>query len=165
MQLVSAGFCRDADIAATGAAVLCFECGGFDAELLHGVDSGRQPVHIGDVIAPAHFDREAVDTDVPIVLLAAADLEVVPGALAVAAFHLRHHHHDLERVTHAAADAGDRQRHIVHQLVFHDARQFRRFRLQRRRFGADVHALAGLADFERHVEAYIVVATDIDTGA
>src|SRR5262245_50062859 len=104
MQVVRAGLGRDADIAATGAAILCFECGRFDAELLHGVYRGRQPVHVPDVIAPTHFDREAVDTDVPIVLLAAADLKVVPGALSVAAFHLRHHHHDLEGVAHTAAD-------------------------------------------------------------
>ena len=58
-------------------------------------------------IIPTDIDREAVDTDVPIVLLAAADLQVVPGAFPVAALNLRHHHHDLECIAHTAADAGD----------------------------------------------------------
>src|SRR5207245_3445094 len=85
MQLVGSGLGGDADIAAAGAAVLGFESGGFDAELLHGIARGREAVHVADVIAPALFDRETVDADVPIVLLAAADLEVVPCAFTVGA--------------------------------------------------------------------------------
>src|SRR5260370_29848377 len=162
---VGAGLWPDAEIAATGPAVFRFKGGGFNAELLHGVHGGREPIHIPDVIAPALFDGETVDTDVPIVLLAAADLEVVPGALAISALHLRHHHHDLECVAHAAANAGDSQRHIVHELVFHRGRHFRGFGPQWRRFGADVDALAGLADFKHYIDAQVVITADLDSGA
>src|SRR6185503_1146683 len=88
MHLVGTGLCGDADIAAAGTAVLGFERGGLDAKLLHGVHRWCQPVHVAHLVAPALFYGEAIHADVPIVLLAAANLEIVPGALTVTAFYL-----------------------------------------------------------------------------
>ena len=125
---------------------------------------GRQAVHVPDVVAPAHFDGQAVDADVPVVLLAAADLKVVPGAFAVAALHLRHHHHDAECIAHAAADAGDGERNVGDELLLHCRRHFGRLGFQRRRLRGDYHALGGLSYFERDVDTDVVVAREIDSG-
>jgi hypothetical protein len=157
VQLIGAGLGGDADVAATGAAVFGLEGGRVDPKLFDGIDRRREPVHIADVVAPAHLDGHAVDADVEVMLLAAADLQVIPGAFAIAAFDLRHHHHDREGVAHPAADAGDRKRHVVHQLVFHRSGDFGGFGLQRRRFAGHLNALGGLADLEHDIDPDVVV--------
>src|SRR5260370_41950416 len=84
-------------------------------------------------------------------VLAATDLKVVPGALAVAALDLRHHHHDAERVPHATANSGDGQRDIVDELVLHRGRDFAGLRLQWRGRCSDFYSPPKRPAFQRGV--------------
>src|SRR5262245_65727390 len=89
MELICARVWRECDVAAAGAAILGLEGSGVDTEFFHGIHGRGQAVHVSDVIAPAHLDRHAVHVYVPVMLLAAANLKIIPGTFAVAAFHLR----------------------------------------------------------------------------
>ena len=122
------------DIASAGPAVFRLEGSGLDAELLDRAHRRSQPIHVPDMIAPAHLHQEPVHAHTPVVLLAAAHLEIVPGAFPVAALDMGQHHHDAERIPHATADSGDRQRNLVDQLLLHGGGNFSGFGLELWRF-------------------------------
>jgi len=103
------------------------------------------------MIPPSHFHRKSIHTDVPCVLLASADVEIVPGTLSVAGSDLRQHDHQAESIAHSASDTGNRQRQIFHEFLLHRGGHFRRFGLQRSRLAGDFDAFRRLSHLQNGI--------------